>query len=102
MVNNCVVEVLKNVRVEYEKKPDFVHEEVLLAGIKKVITECRIPGITIRNLDDSKCRTTKYKEAIAVLKSNEVLTEIKFGKTNVLFLTDLIKHAAEKLLDVQE
>lgn len=102
MVNNCVVDILKNVRVEYEKNPNFSHQEVLLVGIKNVIIECRIPGVTIRNLDDSKCRTTKYKEAIAVLKDNRVLTEIKFGKTNVLFLTDLIEYAAEKLLDVQE
>ena len=102
MVNNCIVEILKNVRVEYEKKPNFTHQEVLLVGFKKVIIECRIPGVTIRNLVDSKCRTTEYKEAIAVLKNNGALTEIEFGKTKVLFLTDLIEYAAEKLLGVQE
>ncbi len=80
-----------------EKNPDIFPEDVLMFGFQKVVVECKIPGITCRNLRDADYGTKKYNEAIVILKDDRMLTETKFGKTSVLFPTDLIEYAAERV-----
>lgn len=96
MSNNCIVKILKNVKYEHERNQNKDPQDILIIALKEILIKCKIPGITYRNLKEASYNTKKYNEAILLLKEKKILTEIEFGRTNVLFLTEFIKNKVEQ------
>lgn len=95
-LKNLIVEDLIKMREEYEKKDDSTLEEMILTAFKKIVAKHKIVGISNVYLKDASYTSKKYKEAIVILKSQNKLTEVSYGQSNVYYLTEIISDAAEK------